>query len=211
MKQTVSSYIGDERFAYDGHRYLRYLTANTQNYNKLILELDKLKETSTWEQCEFLFIKVTMDQQQRINELLNLLSLGMKADETYAQFSHRVGRDACIYGISENNEIIIAQLLEVMPKVVTDKFFVPGSKQATFLERFVQGHEHLPLTSGSFAGLPRVWLRKQRDRDDAHPSLLFLNLPDSSSSREPSKGLASDANLDLIQRCGPGNVPNFGR
>lgn len=31
MKQTVSSYIGDERFAGDCHRYLRYLTANTRS------------------------------------------------------------------------------------------------------------------------------------------------------------------------------------
>lgn len=85
MKQTVSSYIGDERFAHDGHRYLRYLTANTQNHNKLILELDKSNATPRWEQCESLFIKVTMDQQQRINELLNLLSLGMRSNSIFSQ------------------------------------------------------------------------------------------------------------------------------
>ena len=43
----------------------------------------------------------------------------MRSDETHAQFSHRVVRDVRIYGISENIEIIIAQLLEVMPEVVT--------------------------------------------------------------------------------------------
>ncbi|KAG0255212.1 hypothetical protein BG011_005276 [Mortierella polycephala] len=85
-----------------------------------------------------------------------------------------------------------------------------GSSAATFLERFVQGHEQLPLTTGSVPGLPIVWLRKQRERDDARPSLLFLHLPDPSTSSEPSKGLASDTILDLLGRCGPENVPIFG-
>lgn len=110
MKQTVSSFKGDKRFAKDCHQYLRYLTANTRHHTKLTQELDKLKETPTWEKCESLFIKVTMDQQQRIDELINLLNAGMKTDETYSQFSHRVARDIRIYGISDNNEIIFAHL-----------------------------------------------------------------------------------------------------
>ncbi|KAF9176639.1 hypothetical protein BGZ51_000167, partial [Haplosporangium sp. Z 767] len=70
--------------------------------------------------------------------------------------------------------------------------------------------KQLPLTTGRVPGLPRVWLRKQQERDDARPSLLFLQLPDPYTTLIPSKTLASDAILDLIKRCGPGNVPIFG-
>ncbi|KAF9546356.1 hypothetical protein EC957_009845 [Mortierella hygrophila] len=95
-------------------------------------------------------------------------------------------------------------------KRIAGKFFASGSPAATFLERFVQGHEQLPLTTGIVPGLPRVWLRKNSRRDKTRPSLLFLQLPDPSSSSEPSKGLSSDAILDLIGKCSTGNVPIFG-
>ncbi|GJJ67777.1 hypothetical protein EMPS_00123 [Entomortierella parvispora] len=99
--------------------------------------------------------------------------------------------------------------LRIDIKKITERFFARETEVVRFLTRFVQGHESLPRTTGSFAGLPRVWLRNQQARDDKHPSLLFLDLPDPSTSREPSKELTSDAILDLIKRC-PGNVPIFG-
>lgn len=46
---------------------------------------------------------------------VDLLDSGMKPDETYSQFLHRIARDVRIYGISDNNEIILAQLQEAMP------------------------------------------------------------------------------------------------
>ncbi|KAG9063839.1 hypothetical protein KI688_003951 [Linnemannia hyalina] len=93
---------------------------------------------------------------------------------------------------------------------IAGKFFASGSPDATFLERFVQGHGQLPLTTGIVPGLPRVWLRRQPQGYDERPSLLFFQLPDPSSSNEPSKVLASDAILDLIRKCGSENVPIFG-
>lgn len=92
MKQTISSYIDEERFAHAGHRYLRYLMENTQHHTKPVLKLDEFKTTPTWEQFESLFIKVTMDQQQWIDEMLKLLLLGMTYNET-CQFAHIVARD----------------------------------------------------------------------------------------------------------------------
>ena len=40
-------------------------------------------------------------------------------DETYSQFSHKVARDVRIYGISDNNEIILAHLQQAMPEALS--------------------------------------------------------------------------------------------
>ncbi|KAG0344516.1 hypothetical protein BG004_004382, partial [Podila humilis] len=91
-------------------------------------------------------------------------------------------------------------------KRITEKFFAPGSDTTVFLDRFVQGLEKLPLTTGSIAGLPNVWLRKN-PQVDTRPSLLFSNLPHPlSDTLYPT----SDAILKHIKTYGPTSVPVFG-
>ncbi|KAG0247432.1 hypothetical protein BG011_001478 [Mortierella polycephala] len=99
--------------------------------------------------------------------------------------------------------------LSIDTKKIADRFFASGTPAAAFLKQFVRDGEQLPLTTGAVPGFPKAWLRKQR-RDGTRPGLLFLHLPDPSTSTEPSKGLASDATLDLIRGCNPGDVLIFG-
>src|SRR5687768_11916526 len=103
--------------------------------------------------------------------------------------------------------------LKVDIKRITDEVFAPESGSASFLDRFVQGQENLPLTTGSVAGLPRVWLRKRGRLADTQPSLLFADLPGPSTGDTPSKRLTSDAIIELIERSDAldyKTVPIFG-
>ncbi|KAF9136606.1 hypothetical protein BGX30_011030, partial [Mortierella sp. GBA39] len=95
-------------------------------------------------------------------------------------------------------------------KRITDKFFAPGSDVTKFLDRFVQGLENLPLTTGAVSGLPTVKLRNKGRPADTHPSLLFSGLPDPSSSDTQSRYPTSDAILKFIERCSTSTVPIFG-
>ncbi|KAG0334544.1 hypothetical protein BG004_000363, partial [Podila humilis] len=94
-------------------------------------------------------------------------------------------------------------------KGITENFFAPGSATTIFLDRFVQGLEKLPLTTGRVAGLPRVWLRKHAPVD-TRPSLLFANLPHSSLSDTQTRYPTSDAILEHIEKCKPSLVLIFG-
>jgi hypothetical protein len=136
LKDSVSSFVGNDCFAADCSRYLRYLTTKSLHHSQLKEELRKLPSKPTWEQCESLFIRVTMDQQQRVRELINLLKGGMTPDETYTQFSLRIARNIRIYGISDNNEIILAQLQGVMPEAL--------SIGIALHNKFTHGDQHDP-------------------------------------------------------------------
>jgi len=97
-------------------------------------------------------------------------------------------------------------------KRIIDRFFAPGSEDAGFLDRFVQGLVVLPLTKGSLSGLPSVPLRASHPLPETYPSLLFAGLPESSSNDTPGRHPTSDAILQHIKRCSAAGmtVPIFG-
>jgi hypothetical protein len=71
-------------------------------------------------------------------------------------------------------------------KTITDRFFAPGSI-ANFLDAFVKGKGHLPVTEGPIQGLPRAWRRGFGKAVETRPSLLFMDLPDPSAPDSASR------------------------
>ncbi|KAG0045171.1 hypothetical protein BGZ83_009586 [Gryganskiella cystojenkinii] len=98
---------------------------------------------------------------------------------------------------------------------ITDSIFAPGSTTAVFLNRFVQGHEQLPLTTSNVPGLPRAGLLLDECRPPT-PNLLFLDLPDpskndaspsSSSSSLPKPQRSSDTIQKLLEKTNKQILP----
>ncbi|KAK3807064.1 MAG: hypothetical protein J3Q66DRAFT_374924 [Benniella sp.] len=63
---------------------------------------------------------------------------------------------------------------------ITDRFFAP-EPIVDFLGAFVRGEKELLVTKGSIRGLPSAWRHGFGKAPEARPSLLFMDLPDSST------------------------------
>ncbi|KAG0333690.1 hypothetical protein BG005_005088, partial [Podila minutissima] len=70
---------------------------------------------SHWEWCEALFLLHALSEHERMMELNNLLGMGLLPGETYQQFAIRVARDTRIYGVKDDNEIVLASLSNSLP------------------------------------------------------------------------------------------------
>ncbi|KAG0283022.1 hypothetical protein BGZ96_012608 [Linnemannia gamsii] len=66
---------------------------------------------------------------------------------------------------------------------IEDEFFAPASVGYTSLGQFVKDGANIPTTRGALSGLPFVAPRAGALKD--RPSLLFLNLPESSEIQDP--------------------------
>ncbi|KAG0053924.1 hypothetical protein BGZ90_006089 [Linnemannia elongata] len=95
-------------------------------------------------------------------------------------------------------------------KKITDKFFAPGSDVVEFLDAFVKGEGALPITSGSICGLPRTWRRGYGKPPETRPSLLFMDLPDPSTSDSASRNHAAGSILELVKENNRLHIPVFG-
>ncbi|KAG0247856.1 hypothetical protein BG011_000804, partial [Mortierella polycephala] len=95
-------------------------------------------------------------------------------------------------------------------KEITDKFFESGSPVAVFLKSYVSGEGALPVTAGNIRGLPRAWRRSLGKPVEARPSLLFLDLPDPSTTDTSSRNLASASILDMVKENNRPLIPVFG-
>ncbi|KAF9081366.1 hypothetical protein BGX23_000966 [Mortierella sp. AD031] len=94
-------------------------------------------------------------------------------------------------------------------KKITDKFFAPGPI-ADFLNAFVRGEGHLPVTTGAIGGLPRAWRRGLGIAPENRPSLLFMDLPDPSTPDSTSSNLAAGSILELVKENNRYHIPVFG-
>jgi hypothetical protein len=91
-------------------------------------------------------------------------------------------------------------------KTITDRFFAPGSI-ANFLDAFVKGKGHLPVTEGPIQGLLRAWRRGFGKAVETRPSLLFMDLPDPSAPDSTSRNLAAGSILELVKENNRHHIP----
>ncbi|KAF9583039.1 hypothetical protein BGW38_010369 [Lunasporangiospora selenospora] len=94
-------------------------------------------------------------------------------------------------------------------KTITEKSFAPGPI-ASFLDGFVKGDGHLPMTEEPIRGLPRAWRCGFRIAPDNRPSLLSVDLPDSSTPENASGNLASGSILDTVKENNHPLISVFG-
>ncbi|KAG0053077.1 hypothetical protein BGZ83_001720, partial [Gryganskiella cystojenkinii] len=127
-----------------------------------------------------------------------------------------------VFGPENNNKTIRVIVERPQPgeiaaniKTITDTFFAPQGSDvdvATFLDSFVRGQINIPLTTGNIPGLPNVKPRKNGSLVKTCPSLLFVNLPDPSSSNTQARYPSSDAIFQRMQKCSDSSstIPIFG-
>ncbi|KAG0206419.1 hypothetical protein BGX33_007427 [Mortierella sp. NVP41] len=92
-------------------------------------------------------------------------------------------------------------------KRIMDRFFAPGSDVAKFLDAFIKGEGHPPVTTAAIGGLPRAWLRGFGKAPATRPSLLFLGLPDPSTAGSASRNLAAGSILELVKENNRYHIP----
>ncbi|KAG0195627.1 hypothetical protein BGX28_000952, partial [Mortierella sp. GBA30] len=113
LKHIVMPYVGKEAFEASCDRYLRYLTVSEFHQQSLDYELNKKKKEGvnlTWEECEMIFLRVSLSEQERIAQIKQLLETGRKDHESYRQFAMRISRDIRVYGIKDDNEMVLSLL-----------------------------------------------------------------------------------------------------
>ncbi|KAF9969073.1 hypothetical protein BGZ75_003158, partial [Mortierella antarctica] len=127
-----------ERFDELSQRYLLYLTKSKFHRHLLEDELNKHKGTKlTWEQCETIFLRVALSDDERHNQVIELLNAGRKPNESYKRFAMRISRDIRVYGIADNSEMVLSILRRTVPNIVLDQMilmlkFTKGPTQREF-------------------------------------------------------------------------------
>ncbi|KAF9897122.1 hypothetical protein BX616_006152, partial [Lobosporangium transversale] len=115
VRHVVCTYVGRETFEKSCDRYLLYLTISDYHRRYLEQELKKLPEDQkTWEKCEATFLKIALTEQERTSQFNKLLEKGRGAHETYHQFAMRLDRDVRVYGVRDDNDMVISMLQATM-------------------------------------------------------------------------------------------------
>ncbi|KAG0345686.1 hypothetical protein BG005_001194 [Podila minutissima] len=99
LQSKVSAFIGQD--AFDDEYTLAAIT--------------KDPALTRWEWCEAVFVRHALSEHERMMELNKLLAGGLLPMETYQQFAIRVARDTRIYGVKDDNEIVLASLCNSLP------------------------------------------------------------------------------------------------
>ncbi|KAG9319045.1 hypothetical protein KVV02_002464, partial [Mortierella alpina] len=113
LKHMVLPFVCKELFHANCDRYLSYLVINEYHQRCLEFEFNKRREegkTLTWEECEVVFLKIALSEQERVEQIKKLLETGREEHETYRQFAMRIARDMRLYGIKDDNEMVLSLL-----------------------------------------------------------------------------------------------------
>ncbi|KAF9944863.1 hypothetical protein BGZ70_004270, partial [Mortierella alpina] len=115
LKSTITAYVGNNRFAKDAARYLRYYSGEMYR-RQLDDELDpRENETIEWKELESIFLRITMPPRQRMIEIKNIVEMGRNPGESYRLFSMRIQRDIMMLGIEDTNSVILDSLMYKVP------------------------------------------------------------------------------------------------
>ncbi|KAF9274298.1 hypothetical protein BGZ68_000786, partial [Mortierella alpina] len=113
LKHMVMPFVGKELFDANCDRYLSYLVINEYHQQCLEFEFNKKRQegkTLTWEECEIVFLKIALSEQERVKQIKTLLETGREEHESYRQFAMRIARDMRLYGIKDDNEMVLSLL-----------------------------------------------------------------------------------------------------
>ncbi|KAG0352137.1 hypothetical protein BGZ54_002952, partial [Gamsiella multidivaricata] len=115
VKHTVCACVGDDMFEDQCSRYLSHLTVSPFHSQALKEEFAKRSKSKlTWDECEAIFLKIALTEQERIEQIKQLLITGRENRESYRQFAMRIARDIRIYGVKDDNEMVLTLLSATM-------------------------------------------------------------------------------------------------
>jgi len=124
LKHTVSAYVGDQAFTLQCGRYLKYLTKSEFHRQALDKEYEKKGSKDgyniSWDDCETIFLKVSMTEQERIGKIQQLCAAGRESNESYREFAMRIDRDIRVYGIKDDNEMVLSLLASLVKPTTLD-------------------------------------------------------------------------------------------
>ncbi|KAF9373229.1 hypothetical protein CPC16_001941 [Podila verticillata] len=118
LQSKVSSFIGQDALDEDCEHYLLYLTNVPHIRTSVKDSLAAMTwdpALSHWEWCEALFLLHALSEHEHMMELNNLLGMGLLPSETYQQFAICVAHNTHIYGVKDDNEIVLASLSNLLP------------------------------------------------------------------------------------------------
>ena len=105
----MPSLLGPKKFDKLCKRYLIVLTKCKIIKKALMDEFEtEGLEHPTWEQCEVIFMRVAMSEDDRTVQMMSAISSGRAAHETYKQFALRMLHDVNLYGIIDKNEMVVS-------------------------------------------------------------------------------------------------------
>lgn len=113
LQSKVSAFIGQDAFEEECEQYLLYLTDVSHIHTSVkdtLAATTKDPALTRWEWCEAVFLRHALSEHERMMELNKLLASGLLSQETYQQFAICVARDCRIYGVKDDNEIVLASL-----------------------------------------------------------------------------------------------------
>ncbi|KAF9577471.1 hypothetical protein BGW38_007294, partial [Lunasporangiospora selenospora] len=111
FRRLLTAHLGAERFEQQCER-LMVLCIDEEHY--AIQFQEGLKpfpaESRGWTICQQVFINACLTQAQRDEEVERLTRIGMFELETYQNFAIRIERDLHVYGVKDDNDLILNQL-----------------------------------------------------------------------------------------------------
>ncbi|KAG0012097.1 hypothetical protein BGZ81_001774 [Podila clonocystis] len=121
LHSKVSAFVGEDVFEEDCERYLHYLTDVSHirtSVKDTLAAATRDPALTHWEWCEAVFLRHALSEHERMMELNKLLAGGLLPMETYQQFVICVTRDTRIYGVKDDNEIVLASLANSLPSEI---------------------------------------------------------------------------------------------
>ncbi|KAG0352973.1 hypothetical protein BGZ54_002490, partial [Gamsiella multidivaricata] len=110
-KHIVCAYVGDDMFEDQCSRYLSYHAVSPFHSQALKEEFAKRpKSKLAWDECEAIFLKIALTEQERIEQIKQLLATGRENRESYRQFAMRTARDIRINGVKDDNKMVLTLL-----------------------------------------------------------------------------------------------------
>ncbi|KAI9238754.1 MAG: hypothetical protein BYD32DRAFT_435432 [Podila humilis] len=108
FESDMPSLLGPKKFDKLCKRYLIVLTKCMITKKALKAEFqNEGLDRPTWEQCEKIFLRVATTEDQRTFELSSIITAGQTDHETYQQFALRMLHDINLYGIKDENEMVV--------------------------------------------------------------------------------------------------------
>ncbi|KAF9117577.1 hypothetical protein BGW39_002034 [Mortierella sp. 14UC] len=112
--------LGSETFEQECHRYLIVLTINDNCQMELQRRYSQIEGPIGWDLAEKTFLEVCLTKEERLENMRAMADVGRETKETYQKYANRIDRNARVYGIQDNNDMVIHQLIRSIPSDTYD-------------------------------------------------------------------------------------------
>jgi hypothetical protein len=107
----LDTLLGKETFERECHRYLIVLTAEDTYQQELKRRFSLMEGHIGWDLAEKTFLEVCLTKEERLENMRAMANVGREPKETFQKYASRIDRNARVYGIQDNNDMVIHQLI----------------------------------------------------------------------------------------------------